>query len=171
MAQPLSERGSGGCKSLSIAWDDFYLFIYFFICTLSALTAGLSMLDGNSCSNSHFNLEDPRVGGTCNLCCFFQFWKQRSQASLVIGTVEIDNKEGRAIWGMTWPFVKIKESKGNSKIYSLITHLFCLPLLMISPWRHNEHGSAKESTKPQCLEEPLALQRQCFCLAEINVFW
>lgn len=70
MAQPLSEHGTGGCQSLSITWVDFF---FFCACTLSALTAGLRMPDGNSCSNGHFNLEDPRVGGTCNLCAFSNF--------------------------------------------------------------------------------------------------
>lgn len=59
------------------------------------------MLDGNSCSNSHFNLENTRVGGTSNLCALFQFWELRTKHFLVIEIVEINNKEGRATQGTT----------------------------------------------------------------------
>lgn len=50
------------------------------------------MLDGNSCSDSHFNPENTRVGGTSNLCALLQFWELRTKASLVIEIVEINNK-------------------------------------------------------------------------------
>lgn len=116
------------------------------------------MLDGNSCSNSHFNLENTRVGGTSNLCALFQFWALRTKASLVIQIVEINNKDGRATQGMTQSFVKIKEPKRNRKIYDLITHLFHLPLLTVYPWRLIEHGTAKDFTISQWLKKPLALQ-------------
>ena len=64
--------------------------------------------------------------------------------------------------------MKIKESKGNSKIYDLITHLFCLSLLTIYPWRLAEHGTAKEFTIPQWLKKPLALQRYSMFLFRGN---
>jgi len=54
--------------------------------------------------------------------------------------------------------VKIKESKGNSKIYDPITHLFRLPFLTMYPWRLIEHGTAKELTKPHWLKKSPALQ-------------
>lgn len=62
----------------------------------------------------------------------------------------------------------MKECKGNSKIYDLITHLFCLPLLTIYPWRLIEHGTAKEFTIPQWLKKPLALQRYSMFLFRGN---
>lgn len=100
--------------------------------------------------------------------CFFQFGELKNRASLVIGTVEINNKKGRAIQAMTWPSVKINKSKGNSKIYDLITHLFHLPFLTISPWRLIEHGTSKEFTIPQLLKKPLALQRYSMFLFRGN---
>lgn len=143
------------CSGLALA---FFFFFLVCACVLSPLTAGLAMLDGNSCSNSHFNLENTRVGGTSNLCALFQFWELRTKASLVTEMVEINNKEGRATQGMTQSFVKIKESKRNGKIYYLVTYLFHLPLLTIYPGRLIEHGTAKDFTISQWLKKPLALQ-------------
>lgn len=81
-------------------WSGFGFFLVF-ACVLWALAAGLAMLDGNSCGDSHFNPESTRVGGTSNLCALLQFWELRTKAALVIEIVEINNKEGRAAQGMT----------------------------------------------------------------------
>lgn len=55
------------------------LFLSPLVCILSAPAAGPRMLDGYSWGNGHFNLEDLRVGGTCNLCPFsnFENWDVR----------------------------------------------------------------------------------------------
>lgn len=103
--ESLLEHRAGGI--LSISWADFLVvvvfsfsffflpflsFLYYslpFLCLvfflsplvyiLSAPAAGPRMLDGYSWGNGHFNLEDLRVGGTCNLCPFsnFENWDVR----------------------------------------------------------------------------------------------